>query len=828
MPPVPYPTKRASIPQEIIETRATTKSKNLAEDPTGQFPTAEHFFSTNIAKEARGVARNDLEYFTQYDGIDISSSNKVQSEYLKNQVSKSEKGHVWEVDDTDGNERILIKHLEGSGIELLPDGGVTISSKGRKLEVIGGTNEVIVEGDAQLVYKGNLNIKVVGEFNIDCLDYNVTVNGNKVETINGSEQRQIGNGTQMSVTGPITTYSTGFVTDVFLAGHQHNVKGNMDYNVNGNVGLFSSGEMNITSEDYINISSDNVTASANNMTIQGGNGVIGGDSVHIKGEEGSFEKSVEAPNFWGNLIGKAKFAALADKATGATTAGSIGSSGTASNPSEIPAVPSFVAPTTSKVTSYLTKAAGGIRKVLIDKGDYIKNFIDKTKDYGGVYKSEMTSTKARSKLRDATNASNTQLIGQLLKEKLICSEYNNPTPKRIGRTIKQESTPILSNKPTDIYSTRLSATFIPKNNVVSIVPEDKYNPLRQNDITIKTPLADNITIAKFLGTDDPTNLSFIKDISVKRELAKHLYLQTLILKKVQGDVERFRGVNLVVTEGIYRPGPNETITPKSINDLKTKGRAVVYKAVNKSGVENNLALFDIAEYLKDVSYFDELILSYDTLECDENDLPILKARLIAVMPELNDRWTAKFNRKISTEYNRQLLSKGEFIECLLETEETLEQKAVENSAIPPSDEIVTHERGADRKHWPNQAVVDAIAKAVRELGSEYTARITQNGGRAQRPSGTKNHPIGEAADHYLLLNGKRINPSDNTSLYTRYLRILVRNAKTRGVRPGVGSYPSFIHYDESSWRQGGAGTAGYWTGSSNNVTGPDFSFVKSL
>jgi|TARA_R110000782_G_scaffold2315_3_gene9216 acyl CoA:acetate/3-ketoacid CoA transferase beta subunit len=807
-----YPNNLSGIPQEIIDARVSSKSKNRPEDPTGQYPETDYFFSSNISKEARGVARNDLEFFAQYDDVELETGNKVSSVYGKNQVSKSEKGHVWEVDDTDGNERILIKHIEGSGIELTPDGSIIISTKKRKVEVIGGSNEVIVEGDAQLVYKGNLNIKVVGEFNVDCLDYNVKVNGNKVETIRGSEEKHVGNGSQSSVTGPITTYSTGLVTDVFLGGHQHNVKGNLDYNINGNVGLFSSGTMDVTSEDYLNMSADNFTASANNMTLQGGTGVIGGTAMDFVGNGAIFDQGVKAPTFHGDLKGTATTATVAQSQNYADPngGGGVGTAGTITDT----ATPSITAPTSTKVLTYLLKAAGGIRKVIIDKGDYIKNFIDKSNDYSGVSNGYMTTGQARSKLRDVVNSGNAQFVGQLLKENLICSDYNNPLPERTGRTVRQESTPVLSTMPANIYSPQISATFITKRSALSIVPEEKYNPLRQDDITIKTKLSDNITIAKFLGSDDSTNLKFIKSLSVKRDIAKNLYAHSLILKKIQNNNERFRGVNLVVSEGVYRPSASEIITPNSINDLKAKGKAVVYKAINRKGKPNNLDLFDIAEYLKDVSFFDEMILSYDTLEC-VGDQVVLSSRLIIVMPDIDDQWTGTFRRKISTEYNRQLLSEGEFIECLLETTETLEERVRNKSATPPTDNVVTHTRGNDRIHWPDQRIVDSIAEAVRELGEGYTAQITSDGGRAKRDSGTNNHPVGEAADHFLLLDGVRINPSQNKILYQRYIRILVRNAKARGVRPGIGGYSTFIHYDESEWRQAGADDAGTWSNGFN-------------
>jgi len=117
---------------------------------------------------------------------------------------------------------------------------------------------------------------------------------------------------------------------------------------------------------------------------------------------------------------------------------------------------------------------------------------------------------------------------------------------------------------------------------------------------------------------------------------------------------------------------------------------------------------------------------------------------------------------------------------------------------------------SDLSRLPKQSIINAIDAAVGALGSAYQARITPQGGKFARASGTKNHPTGEAADHYLVRNGERINPNQNRQLYNDYITILVRNAKARGIRPGIGGYNSFIHYDESPWRQGKAGTAGTW------------------
>lgn len=664
-------------------------STNKPEDPTGQFPTPEHYRRENINTQARGETRNNLKWSGHSDGVKILlSESHISSIYPYNQVQRSITGHIYEVDDTPGNERVLIKHADGAGIELGVDGSVAISALGNKIEVTGGDQYITIVGDAKIEYQGNVDMKVKGEFNLDCNEFNVNVKNNKSEVIGGAETKEVFKGVTNSVVGDVNNFVTKKVTDTILGGHSHNVKGDYDNNVNGNLAFYASGEMNVTSEDYINMASDNVTASANNMTIQGGNGVIGGDSVHIKGQEASFEGSVEAPTFYGNLIGKAKFAALADKATGATTAGSLGSSGTASNPSD-PGAPSFVEPTTAKVTSYLTKAAGGIRKVKIDIGNYLRDFMDKSTRYDGIAAQSLTVKACRSKLRDDANRNNTKFIGALLEEGILCEEYNNPTPPEVGRIVDGQSTTFQAARFADAVHSTNNVIYIPRNVVKQFVPDPIYNPLNFGTDTITkisgmTKLSPNISVSKFLGTEDPVNINFIRDEEKKVEILKHLYLQTLILKRIQSNQKEFEGITLEVTEGLYRPGTGETITPGSINDLKSKGRAVVYKAVDVLGNTNNTRLFDIAAYLKDNAYFEELILSYDTYECTD-DQPILSARLICTMPEIDDSFEGTFTRDVSTEFNGNKLSQGELVEVL--PKKKTSKVNIDNIELSTSDDL---------------------------------------------------------------------------------------------------------------------------------------------
>lgn len=643
------------------EQLAKANVSNKPEDPLGEHPDVQYLFKENVNTQAKGEERNSLDLTNS--SIHSSTIPSVGSIYPFNQVSRSFTGHVYEVDDTPGNERVLIKHANGAGIELAPDGSLTINSIKNKIEITGGEQSITVIGDAKMVYKGNLDLKVTGEYNIECNEFNLNVKNNKTETIGGSETKEVYKGSTTSVVGNSVSYVTGADVTTILAGQTYNVKGPIQYNVEGSMAFFTSAEMNITSEDYINMSSDNFTASANKMTVQGANGVIGGDSVHIKGQEASFEGSVEAPTFYGNLIGKAKFAALADKATGASTAGSIGASGTASYPSD-PGEPSFVAPTSSKVSGYLTKTAGGIRKVTIDTGDYIKNFLDRAKRYSGISNQQMDTEKARSKMRDLANSTNSNFVMSLIEEGVINDQFNVPSPPAVGRVEPATSTTIQAKNPADAIRVTNNAVHIPKIAVRQFLPDPLYNPMftvhPDRLVEASTKLSDNISVSRFLGSNDAVNIKHIRTRSAGIEIAKHLYLQTIAIKTIQEAGDELEGVTLDVTEGLYRPGPGEKITPKSINDLKSKGRAVVYKVIGADGSENNKKLFDVAVYLKDNISYDEIILAYDTLNPNKE----IQGRIIITMPQLDSEYRGEFRRIVSTSFNNNTLSKNEFIEVI--------------------------------------------------------------------------------------------------------------------------------------------------------------------
>lgn len=98
--------------------------------------------------------------------------------YPFNHVSESESGHVIELDDTPGAERVHVFHKAGSFIEIHPDGSVVKKSVSNSHDISAGDS---------FEYAINKQVQIDA-------DYNVTVKGNAVVIVEGdSVERVAGN-----------------------------------------------------------------------------------------------------------------------------------------------------------------------------------------------------------------------------------------------------------------------------------------------------------------------------------------------------------------------------------------------------------------------------------------------------------------------------------------------------------------------------------------------------------------------------------------------------------------------------------------------------------
>lgn len=145
--------------------------------------------------------------------------------YPYNKVTQTESGHIFEVDDTVGAERISTYHRSGTFEEIHPDGSRVQRIVNDNYQVICKGNRLYIAGDYDIIVeKGNVNIHVnTGNVNTTVLKGNVDtkvmegnvdlyVKGNVTETIDGNISQTVGGDVTQDITGSVTQTVGGDVT----------------------------------------------------------------------------------------------------------------------------------------------------------------------------------------------------------------------------------------------------------------------------------------------------------------------------------------------------------------------------------------------------------------------------------------------------------------------------------------------------------------------------------------------------------------------------------------------------------------------------------------
>ena len=99
--------------------------------------------------------------------------------YPYNKATETESGHLVELDDTPGNERITLTHRTGSFIDMYPSGSRVDKVTKSKYEVVMGDDYVHIMGRVLVTVGEGVYIKALGNVNLEAdNDLNVNVSGN--------------------------------------------------------------------------------------------------------------------------------------------------------------------------------------------------------------------------------------------------------------------------------------------------------------------------------------------------------------------------------------------------------------------------------------------------------------------------------------------------------------------------------------------------------------------------------------------------------------------------------------------------------------------------
>ena len=652
-------------------------------DVTGTYPRSRYFFGPGINEAARGVRRNELYVGGSNQKMNLGLKRMPNSQYPLNQVDESKAGHVIEIDDTPAGERILIRHRSGAGVEMRADGTILVATRNNHVTIVQGDSKLLVEGDADIQHNGNLNLDVSGDYTLKVHgDMNVEVAGDIIETVTGNRRKKVYGNNNLNVIGNASQTTKGVMTNTTLNGRNEIVKGNWGLTVDGNQTYSSSGDLKMSSETRASTSSPDINIAATSLSVFGDTGTIGGENIVMYNynmytghsitatdtittntayTQRVNATSMHATTFHGSLVGKASFAAAADQAGSAPLGpGAGGGTLTSTTHTAEPVDPKATAlPTDSLLDSYLNKSDKGVAKVKVDQGAGLADEVDQSTNNDGYGKKTLSTGQVRSKLRDSSARSSKAFVATAVGTGAISDETTNTTPPSVNRVRSKQPTDTIGSVPIGQQNpTQATTKFKPNPTVKQMLPDPVYNVNFSTNILPSTKLTKGITIAKYLGgRGDPITLRHIKP-KARRPIARQLYLQAEALKSVDDNEGKFKDYRMVVVEGLYKPGENETVEAGGLNDLMSKGRAAVYELVNSEGVSDVQKTFDLAVYLKDNLYYDKLILDYDTLNPDRE----LNAQIIIVMPEVDETFTGVYSMKIETTFNFEVQSDKEFVE----------------------------------------------------------------------------------------------------------------------------------------------------------------------
>ena len=205
--------------------------------------------------------------------VTADESPYTSAKYPYNHVHESEAGHIHEIDDTPGGERLMQQHSTGTFTEIHPDGTKMVKVIGDNYEIIAGKSNILVVGDTTITYDGNVRELVKG-------DYALEVEGDYTQNIHGEHEVKIGKNRAEQILG-----NYAFNIDRAIKAR---VGEDVDYLINGNETRSVGGlyDLAVTKEVSIgSLTSDVFTFAETDFQISAASGIVSfkaGDKLDMR------------------------------------------------------------------------------------------------------------------------------------------------------------------------------------------------------------------------------------------------------------------------------------------------------------------------------------------------------------------------------------------------------------------------------------------------------------------------------------------------------------------------------------------------------------------
>lgn len=203
---------------------------------------------------------------------ELDPKSNAPTYYPYNHVHESECGHIHEVDDTPGGERLLQQHISGTFTEIHPTGDKVVKVVGESYEIVIKDKSILIEGDLNLTVNGNKNELIKGDYVLEVegdmfskIHKNQRIKvgargeekggGNREEEIIGSHAFDI----RQAVKGRVGSVKEGERDfDISIGGNETRVvNGNFNLNVIKDYTLESEADILVQAEDNMSLKTAN-------------------------------------------------------------------------------------------------------------------------------------------------------------------------------------------------------------------------------------------------------------------------------------------------------------------------------------------------------------------------------------------------------------------------------------------------------------------------------------------------------------------------------------------------------------------------------------------
>jgi hypothetical protein len=522
---------------------------DIFSDPTGVYPQLPNWYSTSIPRVSFGGAYTALSLGGGFDNTEINAGNPIASMRTRNRATVTASGHSFELDDTPGNERIILKHNTGNGVEIRPDGSMVIAA-GKQIISVTKDQHIIIEGNATIIYGGNVDMQVAGDYNISVSgNYNLSVGENRNENVDGSYRTTVEGNTGHIVKGSSSNTVLGTSTSTILGDNNTVTKGVARYTSEGNMKIASGAETQISAKTKLFQSSTNMNIAASDLSVFGATGTIGGTGIVYYGKGATFGEGVTAPTFHGDLDGNAAN----------TYAQAYGEALTSGGGSIVDTVtPTTAAPTASILNDYLNNTSYGAVDVKVDIGNHFLNALNRSDATGGLSNRDLSTSEIRALLRTEGVRDVTSFIGNSVATGNLSPAFSQSNPPRITRVAAGVQEPYRGNNPVGSSLPGGETKFLAPDDLTDYNFSSEYIISDSVTISRATQLANGVYLSTFIGGNGQVGKLSDITISNRAKYARNLQPNAELLRRIRSNRENdFKNHRLIVIESLYNPSIRE-------------------------------------------------------------------------------------------------------------------------------------------------------------------------------------------------------------------------------------------------------------------------------